>query len=156
MNLSTIKSVYKHTQFCADIIFQLRDLIITYMHRFIRSRKEHWKNTVSKQIHVHANRLFTTNNQEFQTSQYKCTCSTRRRGRSYEFSILQILFINSKYSNEGALSEVLFTNQPLGNNKPGSIDRLMYKDARFTARHVNDSGRQTCVIKRLDPGCFPT
>ena len=41
LNLSTIKSVYKHTQFCADIIFQLRDLIITYMHRFIRSRKEH-------------------------------------------------------------------------------------------------------------------
>jgi len=32
----------------------------------------------------------------------------------------------------------------------------MSEDAGFTARHVNHSGRKTCVTKLLDAGCFPT
>jgi len=64
--------------------------------------------------------------------------------------------VNPKYGKGGALSEVWFINQQMGKNKLGSIAKTMSEDAGFTARHVNHSGRKTCVTKLLDAGCFPT
>jgi len=64
--------------------------------------------------------------------------------------------VNPKYGIVGPLAHVWFINQQLGKNKMCSISKTMSEYTGFTARHVNNSGRKTCVTKRLYAGCFPT
>lgn len=59
---------------------------------------------------------------------------------------------NKLYSQSGKW----FTCQPLGKNKLGQIASTMSDKAGFQARHVNHSGRKTCISKLLDANIPPT
>lgn len=66
------------------------------------------------------------------------------------------LAVNPHYGVDTNNGRQWFLSGPMGKNKLGQIAKVMSEKAGFTARHVNHSGRKTCITKLLDADKPPT
>ena len=57
---------------------------------------------------------------------------------------------------KAAASDCWYLPRPMVKNKLGTIAKKMSVKAGFSARHVNHSGRKTCVSKLLNANVPPT